>query len=105
MVKGLSFQKTHIICGNHGEDRTIEMVFREGATGMSAFYSCPKYISELKRENDLEGRSCFNRLGTTDYMKMLEILSDEKVSDDSGGGCDCVFRGCGRRPGDGRDCI
>lgn len=70
------------MCGNHGDDHSIEMQFREGAAGMSAFYSCPKYISNLKRENDKEGRSCFNRLGTTDFMKMMEILSNEKFSDD-----------------------
>ena len=82
MVKGINFSNIHIICGNHGNDHSIEMIFREGAAGMSAFYSCPKYISELKRENDIEGRSCFNRLGTTDFMKMMDIISNEKFTDD-----------------------
>ncbi len=79
MVKGTDYSKIHFICGNHGDDKTIEMYMHEGAAGMSSFYACPKYISNLKPE---EGRSCYNRMTTSDFLKVVDILNEEKYPDD-----------------------
>lgn len=87
MVIGSNWKNVHLICGNHTKedgspDYSNELYMREGAVGMSSFYACPKYISELRPENNIDGRSCFNRLGTTDFMKMISIVDEERYPDD-----------------------
>lgn len=79
MVIGSDWSKVHILCGNHGEDISHEMIVHDGAVGMSSFYSCPKYISNLKPE---EGISCYNRLYVSDFVKMIEIIDNERYTDD-----------------------
>ncbi len=81
MVIGSNWKNVHLICGNHGDDLSNELYMREGAVGMSSFFACPKYISNLRPENNA-GRSCFNRLGTTDFMKMVSIIDEERYPDD-----------------------
>lgn len=82
MVIGSNWKNVHLMCGNHGDDLSNELYMREGAVGMSAFYACPKYMSDLRPEHDTEHKSCFNRLGTSDFMKMIEIIDEERYPDD-----------------------
>ena len=67
-----------LICGNHGEDCTCEMTLREGATGKSPFYVCPRYVSIF---SGMGGKSCSNNLSIKDYEKMLEKIMDDKYGE------------------------
>ena len=42
MILG-NWQNIKLICGNHGEDYSHEMIIHQGREGMSTFYSCPCY--------------------------------------------------------------
>lgn len=68
-----------LICGNHGDDNSIEMILHEGPH--SLFYSCPHYQSIFSK--DSKGKSCNNRLNLVDYEYMINHLS-EKMYDDAG---------------------
>ena len=81
MIRGANLSKIHIICGNHEEE--TEMVMTEGVRGMSGFYSCPKYVPASDPSDNIYG-SCFNRLNTTDYMRMLDKLAEEKYDTETG---------------------
>lgn len=71
MVKN-SWNNVILVCGNHGDDHSHEMVLKQGPH--SLFYSCPEYKSIFG--DDHEGRSCNNRLTLVDYEKMLDALQD-----------------------------
>lgn len=79
MILG-SWQNIKLICGNHGDNKSIEMIIHQGRDGMSTFYSCPCYQSLLQK--DITGKSCNNRLTIVDYEKMLETITDEMFDDD-----------------------
>lgn len=80
MILGTQWNDIKLICGNHGDDISNEMVLHQGREGMSVFYSCPCYQSILKEEST--GKSCNNRLNIVDYEKALEALVDEKIDED-----------------------
>ena len=65
-----SWENITLICGNHGEDESIEMVIHEGPH--SLFYSCPEYRSIYGNRH--EKKSCNNRLNLVDYTKMLDHM-------------------------------
>ena len=79
MILG-NWQNIKLICGNHGEDYSHEMIIHQGREGMSTFYSCPCYQSLLQKE--ITNKSCNNRLNIVDYEKMLDTVSDEMLDDD-----------------------
>lgn len=66
MILG-NWQNIKLICGNHGEDYSHEMIIHQGREGMSTFYSCPCYQSLLQKE--ITNKSCNNRLNIVDYEK------------------------------------
>lgn len=74
-----SWENITLICGNHENDHSHKMIIHQGAAGMSTFYSCPCYQSPLKE--DIQGRSCNNRMSITDYEHMLNILMNEALDD------------------------
>ena len=76
MVNG-EWSKIKLVCGNHDDDMSHEMVLQQGREGMSVFYTCPCYHSPEKN-----GRKCNNRLNIVDYEKMMNLLYEESISDD-----------------------
>ena len=78
MIKG-SWQNIRLVCGNHGNDYSHEMIIHQGREGMSTFYSCPCYRNILNKE--INGRSCNNRLNIIDYQNMLDTIMNERYDD------------------------
>lgn len=73
MKKG-NYQSIRLICGNHGDDYSKEMFEKEniGTANDSAFYACREYKSIY---GDVRGRSCNNRVGVNDYLRILTEIS------------------------------
>ena len=75
-----SWNKLTIVCGNHPGDDEELMSIHEGGQGRQPFYSCPRYVSVLKKEGI---RSCNNRFSIDEMqrlIKKLEVLSTDPES-------------------------
>lgn len=79
MIKG-SWATTRVVCGNHGEDLSIDMIIESGPHSM--FYACPKYRPENREKCE---RACFNRINFVEYENMLTHIADMLVEADENG--------------------
>ena len=65
------WKKITLVCGNHpGEDEEI-MTIHEGAAGKTPFYTCPRYVSVLKK---CSCRSCNNRFSIQEMQHLINKL-------------------------------
>lgn len=74
------WDKLVLVCGNHPGDTEEQMWIHEGVPGKSPFYSCPRYVSVLRREGT---KSCNNRFSINEMqqlIKKLEELTKDTVS-------------------------
>lgn len=82
MVKNI-WSKIKLVCGNHGEDTSIEMIPHDGAEGLDLFYSCPKYYPDNRPADE---RPCGNRINLVEYQAAVEHISDVLEENESMGG-------------------
>ena len=78
MIRNL-WKNVHFICGCHGNEKPVYMIFHEGAENqrfgagtLSGFYSCPKYYPENRNPGE---NACFNRMTVEDCQDFIEHLS------------------------------
>ncbi len=71
MIKNF-WKQIEVVCGNHGEDKTVKMSWKQGHRSM--FYSCPKYYPDARVEGE---RACRNNVSVEDFEKIVDILSNE----------------------------
>lgn len=70
-MKTNSWNNITLICANHGDDKTNQMILQQGHT---LFYACPCY----KSENG--SRGCKNNLTLHAFEKLLDRLDNESQS-------------------------
>ena len=67
MIKNF-WKQIEVVCGNHGEDKTVKMSWKQGHRSM--FYSCPKYYPDARVEGE---RACRNNVSVEDFEKIVDI--------------------------------
>lgn len=82
MIKNL-WAQIRLICGNHGDNRSIQMLPHAAAEGavarslygnnsMNMFYACPKYYPDQREEGEA---LCRNHISMKEFEEMLNYIS------------------------------